>query len=64
MKLKNPILKEYRVFKISVRPPAGKALLYFVDDVDQKSNHQKIVDILSSQKCVLVFDVKKTTHDR
>ena len=50
MKLKNPILKEYRVFKVSVRPPAGKALLYFVDDVDQKSNHQKIVDILSSQK--------------
>jgi len=64
MKFKNPILKEYRVFKISVIPPSGKELLYFVNDVDQKSNHQKIVDILSSQKRVLVFDVKKTTHDR
>jgi len=32
MKLKNPILKEYRVFKISVRPPSGKELLYFVSN--------------------------------
>ena len=62
MKLKNPILKEYRVFKISVIPPSGKELLYFVNDVNQKTNHHKVVNVGAAEESVLVFNVEKSTH--
>jgi hypothetical protein len=46
-------------FRKSVAKPS---LLYFVDNVNEQTNHKQVMRILSKQERVLIFDVKKTTH--